>query len=99
VTAQINARRDAKMKRLIRAADLREPGASLSSKDYDPVRNLQRARVPKTIRRKKEHRKSNPNPTQWQKTRKEEVPTSLPGRKRNLHPLNRELLQRKIRLL
>ena len=31
VTAQINARRDAKMKRLIRAADLREPGASLSS--------------------------------------------------------------------
>ena len=45
VTAQINARRDAKMKRLIRAADLREPGASLSSIDYDPVRNLPRKDV------------------------------------------------------
>lgn len=45
VTAQINARRDAKMKRLIRAADLREPGANLSSIDYDPVRNLSRKEV------------------------------------------------------
>ena len=45
VTAQINARREAKMKRLIKAADLREPGASLSSIDYDPVRNLSKKEV------------------------------------------------------
>ena len=45
VTAQINARSEAKMKRLLRIADLREPGASLSSIDYDPVRNLTKKEV------------------------------------------------------
>ena len=45
VAAQINERREVKMKRLIRTADLREPCASLSSIDYDSVSNLPRKDV------------------------------------------------------
>jgi DNA replication protein DnaC len=45
VTAQFDARIKAKINRLIRAADLREPTADLSHIDYDPVRKLKKADV------------------------------------------------------
>ncbi len=45
VNAQYTARIKAKVSRLIRSAGLREPGASLASIDYDPVRNLKKNNV------------------------------------------------------
>lgn len=61
-----------------------EPAKDKGSKDDTP---------------KKRAQKKQPESNTVAKPRKEEVPTSLPGRKRNLHPLNQRLLQRKIRLL
>lgn len=45
VMEQYNARCEAKFNRLIRAAKLREPGASLSNIDFDPVRKIQKSSV------------------------------------------------------
>ena len=45
VMEQYNARREAKFNRLIRAAKLREPGASLSNIDFDPVRKIKKSSV------------------------------------------------------
>ncbi|HKM03458.1 MAG TPA: IS21-like element helper ATPase IstB [Lachnospiraceae bacterium] len=45
VNAQYNARLKAKTKRLMNAAGLREPTATLSSIDFDPVRKLKKAGI------------------------------------------------------
>ena len=45
VNEQYSARKDAKVKRLIRAANLREMNAYLANIDYDPVRHLKKADV------------------------------------------------------
>ena len=45
VTAQYDARNNARIARLIREADLREPGAQLADIDYDPVRRLNKAEI------------------------------------------------------
>lgn len=45
VTEQYNARNNAKIQRLIRAANLREPGAHLANVDYNPVRKIKKADV------------------------------------------------------
>ena len=45
VNEQYSARKDAKVKRLIRAANLREMNAHLANIDYDPVRHLKKADV------------------------------------------------------
>ena len=45
VTHQHNARKEAKIKRLCRAADLREPTACLEHLDYEKKRNLAKGRV------------------------------------------------------
>lgn len=45
VNEQYSARKDAKVKRLIRAANLREMNAHLANVDYDPVRHLRKADV------------------------------------------------------
>ncbi len=47
VNAQYTARMKTKVARLIRSADLREPGANLSSVDYSPERNLNKSVVAK----------------------------------------------------
>ena len=43
VNAQYNARQKAKINRLIKAAELREPMAALSHLDFDPVRKLKKS--------------------------------------------------------
>ena len=45
VNEQYTARTDAKIRRLIRNADLRESTANLANVDYDPVRKLKKAEV------------------------------------------------------
>ena len=45
VNEQYSARKDAKVKRLIRAADLRETNAYLANIDYDSARNLKKADI------------------------------------------------------
>ncbi len=45
VNEQYTARNNAKVQRLIRVADLREPTAYLANVDYDPVRKLKKADV------------------------------------------------------
>lgn len=45
VLAQYNARQKAKINRLIKAAELREPTAALSNIDFDPVRKLKKSDV------------------------------------------------------
>lgn len=45
VTAQSNARQQAKVNRLIKTAALREPGACLEHLDFDPVRKLKKSAV------------------------------------------------------
>ena len=45
VNEQYSARKDAKTRRLIKAADLREPNAYLANIDYDPVRKIKKADV------------------------------------------------------
>ena len=45
VNEQYTARNNAKVQRLIRIADLREPTAYLANVDYDPVRKLKKADV------------------------------------------------------
>ena len=45
VNAQYNARQKAKINRLIKAAELREPTATLSHLDFDPVRKLKKTEV------------------------------------------------------
>ena len=45
VTEQYNARCNAKVQRLIKAASLREPTAYLSNIDYDPVRKIKKTDV------------------------------------------------------
>ena len=45
VNAQYNARNNAKVQRLIKAAGLREPTAHLANIDYDPARKLRRTDV------------------------------------------------------
>lgn len=45
VMEQYNARCEAKFNRLIRAAKLREPGASLSNIDFDPLRKIKKSSV------------------------------------------------------
>lgn len=45
VNEQYSARRDAKIKRLIKAANLREPTAYLANIDFDPVRKIKKADV------------------------------------------------------
>ena len=47
VNAQYTERQKAKIKRLIKQAELREPTASLAELDYDPVRKLKKADVAK----------------------------------------------------
>ena len=47
VNAQYNAKQKAKTNRLIKAASLREPTASLASIDFDPVRNLTKLSIAK----------------------------------------------------
>ena len=45
VNEQYSAKQDAKIKRLIKAANLREPSAYLANIDYDPVRKLKKSDV------------------------------------------------------
>ncbi len=45
VNEQYSARQDAKVRRLIKAANLREPTANIASIDYDPVRKIKKADV------------------------------------------------------
>ena len=45
VNEQYSARQEAKIRRLIKAADLREPTAHLANIDYDPVRKVQKSEV------------------------------------------------------
>lgn len=45
VNEQYSARKDAKIRRLIKAADLREPTAYLANIDYDPVRQIKKADI------------------------------------------------------
>ncbi len=45
VNEQYNARRNAKVQRLIRNADLRESTATLTNIDYDPVRKIKKADI------------------------------------------------------
>ena len=45
VNEQFSARSNAKIQRLIKAADLREPSAYLANVDYDPIRKLKRQDV------------------------------------------------------
>lgn len=45
VNEQYSAKQDAKIKRLIKAANLREPSAYLANIDYDPARKLKKADV------------------------------------------------------
>ena len=45
VNEQYSARQDAKIRRLIKAANLREPTAHLANIDYDPVRKIKKADV------------------------------------------------------
>ena len=45
VNEQYSARRNAKIQRLIKSADLREPTAHLANIDYDPVRKIKKADV------------------------------------------------------
>lgn len=42
VNEQYSTKHDAKIKRLIKAANLREPSAYLGNIDYDPVRKLKK---------------------------------------------------------
>lgn len=45
VNEQFNARKNAKIQRLIRNAELREPTANLANVDYDPVRKIKKTDV------------------------------------------------------
>ena len=45
VNEQYSARKDAKIKRLIKAANLREPTAHLENIDYDPVRKIKKTDI------------------------------------------------------
>ena len=45
VNEQYSAKQDAKIKRLIKAAELREPTAYLESIDYDPIRKIKKSDV------------------------------------------------------
>ena len=45
VNEQYSAKKNAKVRRLIRVADLREPTADLAYVDYDPIRKLKKADV------------------------------------------------------
>ena len=45
VNSQYSAKQDAKVKRLIKKADLREPTAHLANIDYDPVRKIKKVDV------------------------------------------------------
>ena len=45
VNEQYNAKKDAKSRRLIKAANLREPTANLANIDYDPVRKIKKADI------------------------------------------------------
>lgn len=45
VNEQYNPRRNSKVQRLIRAADLREPSAYLANIDYEPIRKINKAAV------------------------------------------------------
>lgn len=45
VTAQSNNRHEARLKRLVKNADLSDPTALLADIDYDPVRHLKKADI------------------------------------------------------
>ena len=45
VNEQYSARKDSKIKRLVKAADLRDPSAYLANIDYEPVRKIKKADV------------------------------------------------------
>ena len=45
VNEQYSARKDSKIKRLVKAANLRDPSAYLANIDYEPVRKIKKADV------------------------------------------------------
>ena len=45
VNEQYSARKDSKIKRLVKAADLRDPSAYLANIDYEPIRKIKKADV------------------------------------------------------